>query len=259
MENLKFEVLQMAPRNTNSVLVSLGDECVIFDPWGRADDWQTVLTNSNLKLRAIYATHGHADHISAAPQLADYYNVPWYLNHRDLDLIEWGNPLLEYFELPVIGADYKRPIDLKTGKIEILPGITAFVFETPGHSAGGLIYYFPGPGVLIIGDTLFQESVGRYDLPGGSETDLAKSITGIYDLHLPDTTHVIHGHGADTTIGELKKINPYFNGTDDGCDNGHHQCCGGHGGCCGHHHDHDHECKCEGSGHCCGGGCPHHD
>ena len=67
---VKFEVLHLPPMNTNSVLVSVGTDCVIFDAWGKATDWERVLSERGLNLRAIYATHGHPDHISAAPSLA---------------------------------------------------------------------------------------------------------------------------------------------------------------------------------------------
>lgn len=92
----KFEILHMPPENTNSVLVSFGDDAIIFDPWGRADAWEKLLESRGLRLRAIYATHGHSDHISAAPMLAEKYDVPWYMNHGDNDLIMWGNPLLDF-------------------------------------------------------------------------------------------------------------------------------------------------------------------
>jgi glyoxylase-like metal-dependent hydrolase (beta-lactamase superfamily II) len=84
------------------------------------------------------------------------------------------------------------------------------VFSLPGHTRGGMGFYFPDDDVLIIGDTLFQNSYGRTDLPGGDEQLLFESIAKIYDMCLPDTTVVIHGHGMHTTIGWLKQNNPFF-------------------------------------------------
>lgn len=238
MENKepKFEVLHMNPQNTNSVLVSVGSDAVIFDAWGRAQDWERLLSERNLNLKAIFSTHGHSDHISAAPDLAAKYDIPWYLNHKDEDLIMWGNPLLEYFEMPRINSDYKRPENLSECILTILPGIDMQVIETPGHSAGGVSFYFPDYGILLTGDTLFRDSFGRYDLPGGNPKELKKSISKIYNMNLPNETYVVHGHGIDSTIDILKKQNPYFVS---------HNCCCDGGCCCGEesHKCHCHECE----------------
>lgn len=229
-DNIKFEIFHMPPENTNSVLVSSGDECVIFDAWGRTDDWVHLLKKRNFKLRAIYATHGHSDHISAAPELATKFDVPWYLNSGDHDLIWWGNPLLDYFGIPQIACNCKRPLQLTSGHHTILPGIDTDVILTPGHSQGGVIFYFHKFDILLMGDTLFQDNVGNYTFPGGNLDDLQKSIGKIYTLNLPDETYVVHGHGPDTTIGILKQRNPYFHS---------YQHCSG---CC-HDHCHD-DCCC---------------
>ena len=221
-KDLSFEVLHMPPENTNSVLVCQGGDAVIFDAWGRASDWDKVLSERNVKLIAIYSTHGHSDHISAAPDLAKKYNVPWYLNSGDWNLIMWGNALLDFFEIPHINADYKKPEDLRSGSRNILPNIQMDVIETPGHSAGGLSFYFPAFGVLLTGDTLFRDSFGRYDLPGGDANVLRESISKLYDMKLPDETYVVHGHDVDSTIEILKKQNPYFVA---------HKCCSNGGGC----------------------------
>ncbi len=210
LANNKFELIQMPPQNTQSVIVSGGDECVIFDPWGRADDWTHVLDKRGLKLRAIYVTHGHPDHIACAPILATRYNVPWFLHTGDFRLVGWGNDLLEYFGLPKIDINNARPTPLEIVTTEILPGIKMDIIETPGHTPGGVAYNFPDEKIIIIGDTLFQESVGRYDLPGGDEKMLIKSIANIHSMNLPPDTEIVHGHGMATTIGWLYKNNPYF-------------------------------------------------
>lgn len=208
--DVKFEVLRMPPENTNSVLASLGTDAVIFDAWGRARDWERVLMERGLKLRAIYSTHGHPDHISAAPALARAFNVDWYLNANDDYLIGWGNELLDMFGIPHIHDNYKKPINLSAGTIEILPGINMEIMESPGHTPGGLMFYFPKYKILITGDTLFANSHGRCDFPGGDHEQLHQSIQNLYDMDLDDETYVVHGHDHDTTIGWLKKHNPYF-------------------------------------------------
>lgn len=205
-----FEVLHMPPENTNSVLVTRGNDAVIFDAWGQVADWEKLLTARGLRLHAIYSTHGHGDHIAAAPILAEKYNIPWFLNSEDDVLISWSNNLLKYFGLPEIENDYRRPTDLESGTIEILPGVFADVIESPGHTPGGVMYYFPEFGILLTGDTLFRDSCGRYDLPGGDANALMQSISKLYEMNLPDETYVVHGHGVDSTIGMMKTENPYF-------------------------------------------------
>lgn len=207
---VKFELLRMPPENTVSVLVSVGGDAVIFDAWGKADDWANVLSERGLKLRAIYATHGHPDHIAAAPELAKKFNVDWFLNEKDNFLIGWGNGLLDMFNIPQIASDCKRPKNIPLGTIEILPGMEMEVMESPGHTPGGLMFYFPKYNILLVGDTLFQESYGNTTLPGGDEKQLFESIGKLYKKDLPNGTWVIHGHGMETSIGWLKKHNKFF-------------------------------------------------
>ncbi len=207
---VKFELLRMPPENTVSVLVSVGDDAVIFDAWGRAFDWENVLSERGLKLRAIYATHGHPDHIAAAPALSREFNVDWFLNEKDNFLIGWGNGLLDMFNIPQIAPDYKKPKNIPFGTIEILPGMDMEVMESPGHTPGGLMFYFPKYNILLVGDTLFQESYGNTAFPGGDEKQLFESIGKLYKKDLPNGTWVIHGHGMETSIDWLKKRNKFF-------------------------------------------------
>ena len=194
----------MAPEFTNSVLVSNGANCVIFDAWGRADDWTGMLDSRGLKPVAIYATHGHSDHISAAPALAAHYKIPWFMNALDVPLILWGNGILDFWELPRIPDDFVRPNDLSAGRLNILDNIDMDVIAAPGHSLGGLMFYFPEYKILLTGDTIFHDGVGRTDLPGGDEKTLRQSIANLMVRNLPDDTYVVHGHGADSMMRDIK-------------------------------------------------------
>ena len=204
MQKNKFEVLQMEPKFTNSVLVTSGADAVIFDAWGRGDAWENLLNTRKLNLRAIYATHGHSDHISAAPELAKIYNVPWFLNSADVPLILWGNQILDFWELPRIPDDFVKSNDLRAGKTKILGDTDMEIIAAPGHSAGGVMFYFPEYKILLSGDTIFRDGVGRVDLPGGNADELRKTISDLIARDLPDDTYVVHGHGTDSMMRDIK-------------------------------------------------------
>ena len=196
----------MRPKFTNSVLVTAGSDCVIFDAWGRADDWKKLLDSRGVRPVAIYATHGHSDHISAAPALAAHYNIPWFLNQLDVPLVLWGNQILDFWELPRIPDDFVAPHDLRAGKTKILGDIEMEIIASPGHSPGGVMFYFPEYKILLTGDTIFRDGVGRTDLPGGDAMQLQESIAKLKKLNLPDDTYLVHGHGDDSMMRDIKSI-----------------------------------------------------
>ena len=98
---------------------------------------------------------------------------------------------------------------LSTGDTVILGDETIEVIATPGHSLGGLVYYIPNIKTAFVGDTIFQRSIGRTDLPGGNFGELIESIkTKVFKL--PHATVLIPGHGPSTTVGEEIRCNPYL-------------------------------------------------
>ena len=205
----KFEILRMPPENTNSVLVSSGADAIIFDPWGRADDWARTLDARHLTPRALFATHAHPDHISAAPDLCVRYNIPLYVAQADAPLIGWGNEILDMFDLPRIVGNVPTH-DITPGRHQPLAGLDMDVWGAPGHTPGGRMFYFPAHHILLAGDTLFRDGFGRYDFPGGDRDALFESISTLYNKNLPTDTYVVHGHGPDSTIESLLRTNPYF-------------------------------------------------
>lgn len=203
----KIEIIFMQPQNTNSVLVHNDELAAIFDPWGCAEDWLKLLDERKLKLYSIYCTHGHYDHISA---IAELPKVPWFVHPDEIEMINWSNQILNTMNMPQIDLINNPPQVLQMGKNEILPKVFADTIHCPGHSPGCVAYYFKPEKTLLIGDTLFQETVGAYHFPGGNEQQLKESIAKIYNMNLSDDTIVIHGHGMHTTIGWLKENNPFF-------------------------------------------------
>ncbi len=182
--------------------------CIVFDPADEAPVLKEIFDHPEFQLQAIFLTHGHIDHIGAAKELKDMYNVPIYASKEENDQIltkvganlsaMFGNPMtLEADELLQDGQ-----------KVEII-GTTLTCILTPGHTAGGMCFYCEEMKSVIAGDTLFCESVGRTDFPTGSGSVLERSIREKL-FALPEDTKVFPGHMNMTTIGWEKENNPYF-------------------------------------------------
>jgi glyoxylase-like metal-dependent hydrolase (beta-lactamase superfamily II) len=168
---------------------------------------EDFLTGNNLKLEFILITHGHLDHVAGADEIQRKFKVPVYINNEDeflLNLLE--EQLSMYGMLPA--KPPKEILDLNDGDIINLGNIEIKVITTPGHSPGGVCFYIPELKKIFTGDTLFEQSVGRTDLPGGNYQQLIQSIKEKL-LVLPFDIEVFSGHGSGTTIGEEKLDNPF--------------------------------------------------
>jgi glyoxylase-like metal-dependent hydrolase (beta-lactamase superfamily II) len=191
---MKIEVVNMNPANTNSVMARAGGATYAFDPWGRAEDWK------GLGIVAAFATHGHFDHISA---LAGW-DIPWFMSLEDLPVLDWSNnSLAPLFSMPPVSV---RPRDLTAA-----PAVGDMqIIKTPGHSAGGVCFYFPAEKTLVVGDTIFYDDVGRTDLPTGSRDQLAASVERLKNYGFADDVLVIPGHGRSGSWGEIAKANRFL-------------------------------------------------
>ena len=171
-------------------------ECVVFDPADEAHVLKEIFDHPDFNLKGIFLTHGHFDHIGAAKELKDTYNVPIYASKEENDqiLMKLGGNLSAMFGKPMtLEADEL----LHDGdKLDIL-GTTLECMLTPGHTAGGMCFYCEELKSVIVGDTLFCESVGRTDFPTGSGSVLVNSIREKLFV-LPDDTKVFPGHMGTT-------------------------------------------------------------
>lgn len=191
------------------------NEAIIIDPPDQGDKIYAALKRNGFLVAAVFLTHGHFDHIwgcegllaaakEDAPQQAD---LKVYACEAEEELLADA--------VKNVSASMHRPCTMKAdvyvkdGEEITAAGITCRLIATPGHTAGGCCYYFEEAGVLISGDTLFQESVGRTDFPTGSMSTLVRSIKEKL-LVLPEDTLVYPGHGNSTTIGYEKQYNPYL-------------------------------------------------
>jgi len=181
-------------------------DVLLFDPADKGAFIYDQLKAKGFRVAAIFLTHAHFDHIWGVQELRGKSGAKVYA-------YEGEQPLCENSDMNV-SAQVGRPCTvkpnayLKDGEEITVAGIPCKVIATPGHTIGSCCYYFEEAGVLISGDTLFQESVGRTDLPTGSGGQLRRSIQDKLFV-LPDETKVYPGHGDATTIRYEKAYNPF--------------------------------------------------
>ena len=181
---------------------------VVIDPGGEAEQIIKFLRETGLKIEYILLTHGHFDHIMAVKDVASHTGAPVGAHSDERELL--ADPNLN-FSRDVCGEDYGVSPDvlLKDGDVLKIGGGGLRVIATPGHTKGGVCFYNADEGVLFSGDTLFYESVGRTDFPGGDFGMLEASVRRkLYTL--PEDTMVYPGHMRLTTIEHERKNNPYI-------------------------------------------------
>lgn len=206
---MKVKTLSLGPIGTNCYIVSKGEHCLIFDPGAQPEIVIQYLSNEQLIPKAILLTHAHFDHIGAVDILRKQYNLNVYLHEAESDWLE--NPHLNRSSLFFGEAGAVRtnkPDKLITVGDWTLGDFQFEVVHTPGHSPGSVSYIFHDGKFVINGDTLFQLSIGRTDLPEGNFEQLMESIfSKLYKL--TDEFTVYPGHGPSTMIGYEKISNPF--------------------------------------------------
>ena len=177
-------------------------EALVIDP---ADDGYYLLNriqDLEIKPILILATHGHVDHLLAVTELKLALKIPFWMSLKDEFLVKRIKSAARYWFKIEADSPPKIDKDLKEGDVIKFGQEKLKVIETPGHSPGGLSFY--GQGVVFDGDTLFSQSIGRYDFSYAKKEDLFDSIGKL--LELPEKMLVYPGHGPETTIGEERKF-----------------------------------------------------
>ena len=182
-------------------------ECVLIDPADSQDEISRMIDESGCSLKGILLTHGHFDHIMAADAVRDKYGVKVYASCDEKNTLE--QPHINLGEAYGLKLSVKADVWHKDGEILKLAGFDIEALHTPGHSEGGSCYYVREIGVLFSGDTLFCGSVGRTDFPGGSMSEIVRSIKEKV-MVLPDDTKVYPGHGEGTSVGYERVNNPFL-------------------------------------------------
>lgn len=186
-------------------------ECCIIDPGcyfaSEEEELKKFIKENDLKPIFLLNTHCHLDHIFGNRFVQKTYGLVLYINKEEQPVLEYG---------PASGQLWQMPFDNYDGEIRYLDEDDTIrigddeltVLFTPGHSPGSISFYSKDNKFVVSGDVLFQGSVGRTDLPGGSFSILEESIkTKLYTL--PEDVIVYSGHGGTTTIGDEMKTNPF--------------------------------------------------
>ena len=178
-------------------------EVIVVDPADKGDNIYGTLQKNGFQIMGILLTHGHFDHIRGLDRLRDAANGAAEADGREPVKAYACEAERELLKSPRLNVSEQADGDEYT-----IAGMQFKVIATPGHTAGGVCYYFEEAGILVSGDTLFEGSVGRTDFPTGSMGTLVRSIREKLFV-LPEDTRVYPGHGDSTTIGYEKEHNPF--------------------------------------------------
>lgn len=212
---MKISRFTMNPFGMNCYILwtGPGGDCIVIDPGMMTQNEKDMITSfidgNNLTLRHVLLTHCHVDHACAAMWLADKYGLQVEAGEKE-QIVALSLPLqAQRFGLKIDTTPLDIGHILAEGDVINFGDEEISVLETPGHSPGSLSFYCPSSSVIFTGDAVFQGSIGRTDLPGGSFTVLINSIkTKI--MTLPSDTVIASGHGDTTTVGEEMTYNPYL-------------------------------------------------
>jgi len=212
---MKKQVLPLGSFAANCVVLWNPDEphdgdapCWIVDPGADADDLIAFLAERKLSPALIALTHAHFDHSSAIPGLlAKWPELAVHMGAEDAPFL--GHPQNAWPpDYPANPKPQTLVADLEDGMTLSAGGISAKVLAMPGHTPGGVAFWFEAEKLVITGDTLFAGSAGRTDFPGGDPRKLSASLGRL--AALPPETSVICGHGPATTIARERASNPFM-------------------------------------------------
>ena len=209
---MKIDYLILGGYQTNCYVLRKNDsakDCLIIDPGLEAGELIEFLDEQKLNPVAVVLTHGHIDHIAGLTLIRKRSpEIKIYIHNLDAEMLTEPNINLSAMTGSAFVTD-AEDVSLKERDVIDLAGVKLLVLHTPGHTPGGISLYSKQAGVVFVGDTLFADSIGRTDFPGGSMSQLLNSVREKL-FTLPDKTEVYPGHGPATTIEVEKAHNPFF-------------------------------------------------
>ncbi|MEC8306652.1 MAG: MBL fold metallo-hydrolase [Chlamydiota bacterium] len=202
---MEIECISCPPLGTNSFLVTCPNsrKSIVIDP-GRGSDrhWHDFLVKKDGWIEEIWLTHSHWDHIADCADLLLRWHCGLLIHEADkANLIEPG---IDGLPIPIPISESVPTRCIRDKELLTIGNMHAIVYHTPGHSPGGVCFYFEKEGVLFSGDTLFNGGMGTLALPRTCRQDLMNSLKKLSKL--PPETYVYPGHGKPTTIGESSWI-----------------------------------------------------
>jgi hydroxyacylglutathione hydrolase len=207
---MKIETIVVGPFEVNCYLVISKEDSngVIIDPGADEYNIFKAIEKNGMTPKAILLTHGHGDHIAAVAPIQEKFNIPLYVGKGDEAMLSSpGENVSAVFGFDVVCP--KPDYLVEDNDLINIDKLAFSVFATPGHTRGGVCYYIGK--YLFCGDTLFNGSIGRTDLPGGNYEQIIDSIDKSI-LSLPDDVICYPGHGPMTTVGAERKSNPFLTG-----------------------------------------------
>lgn len=197
--------------NTWLVIDASGRDAVLVDPGAAAPEALAELERSGAQLRAIVLTHAHIDHVEGIPEVRTRWpDVPLYLHAEDLELYRHAPEQGRWFGVS-LGSLPDPDHELVPGQTLEIGSLSFEVAFAPGHAPGHVLLHLREARIALVGDVIFQGSIGRTDLPGGDHETLLTSIEREV-LTLPDATRLLPGHGPETTVGRERSTNPFLQG-----------------------------------------------
>jgi hydroxyacylglutathione hydrolase len=217
VSKVRFEIgiveSRLFAENCYLALIEGQNECLVIDPGLEPEEIIAWIESRKLRPAAILNTHGHADHIAGNAALKQRWpEAPLMIGRGDAPkLTDADLNLSASYGLPITSPPADRLLD--EGERLTLAGFELEVLDTPGHSAGHVVFVWkePSPWIVFGGDVLFAGGIGRTDFPDGDYDTLMRSIREKL-FTLPDDTQVLPGHGPVTTVGEEKRSNPWLGG-----------------------------------------------
>ncbi len=197
-------MLTLGPLGANCFILACDGRALVIDPGDEADAVADAFDEIGARPQAILVTHGHFDHVGAVDALARRFELPVYVGAPDVRQLTEpaGGPFAGF---PIQAVSVEPVLLVSEQQLDLVVPVTAI--PTPGHSPGSYTFFIEGH--LFSGDLLFQGSVGRTDLAGGSTDELLNSIAALVRRFPPDT--LVHcGHGPDTSLGRELALNPFL-------------------------------------------------